>query len=110
MRVDLTLDISTGRVVLEQPASVLPFSYSPPVNTWTHIAVVARTDGTDLYVNRSFRETLAVFSLDTRPTAGVRIGRAGDGQDPFLGTIDDVRIYNRALSQSEVKTDMNTPR
>jgi hypothetical protein len=110
MRVDLTLDISTGRVVLEQPASVLPFSYSPPVNTWTHIAVVARTDGTDLYVDGSLRETLAVFSLGTRPTAGVRIGRTGDGQDPFLGTIDDVRIYNRALSQSEVKTDMNTPR
>src|SRR5258708_24279880 len=27
----------------------------------------------------------------------------------FLGAIDDVRIYNGALSQSAIQTDMNTP-
>jgi hypothetical protein len=27
----------------------------------------------------------------------------------FQGRIDEVRIYNRALSQTEIQTDMNTP-
>jgi hypothetical protein len=27
----------------------------------------------------------------------------------FTGRIDDVRIYNRALTQAQVQTDMNTP-
>jgi len=27
----------------------------------------------------------------------------------FQGLIDEVRIYNRALSQSEIQSDMNTP-
>ncbi len=27
----------------------------------------------------------------------------------FKGSIDEIRIYNRALSQSEIQTDMNTP-
>jgi hypothetical protein len=27
----------------------------------------------------------------------------------FQGRIDDLRIYNRALSAAEITTDMNTP-
>jgi hypothetical protein len=109
MRVDLTLYPSDGHVVLEQPNSMLNFSYSPPLNTWTHIAVVARTTGTDLYVNGNLTQTLGAFTLGTSATALVRVGLAGDGQDPFLGRIDNLRIYSRAITQSEVQTDMNTP-
>ena len=43
----------------------------------------------------------------------VIIGAADFGtlniQEFFNGTIDEVRIYNRALSQAEIQTDMNTP-
>jgi chitodextrinase len=109
MRVDLTLYTSSGRVTLEQPNSLLQFSYAPPVGTWTHIAVVARSTGTDLYVNGSLQETTGAFTPGTSSSAAVRIGRAGDGQDPFLGAIDNLRIYNRSLSASEIQTDMNTP-
>jgi hypothetical protein len=27
----------------------------------------------------------------------------------FDGLIDDVRVYNRALTQADIQTDMNTP-
>ena len=37
------------------------------------------------------------------------IGRVPWGEGYFSGTIDDVRIYNRALGQSEIQTDMNAP-
>jgi chitodextrinase len=109
MRVDVTLSTGDGHIALEQPNSSVAFSYSPPLNTWTHIAVVASATGTSLYVNGSLIQSLGVFTLGTSATAQVRIGLAGDGQDPMLGLIDNLRIYNRALSQSEVQTDMNTP-
>jgi hexosaminidase len=95
--------------VLEQPNNVLEFSYSPPLNTWTHIAVVASSTGTNLYVNGNLTQSLGAFTLGTSATAQVRIGLAGDGQDPMLGLVDNLRIYNRALNQSEVQTDLNTP-
>jgi hypothetical protein len=59
----------------------------------------------------SVEENSEVTSSD----AGVpiRIGaRAGSPMNPFLGLIDDVRIYNRALSSSEVKAlyDLEKPK
>jgi chitodextrinase len=106
MRVDLTLYSSSGHVVLEQPNQILEFSYAPPLNTWTHLAVVARTTGTELYVNGNLTQTLGAFTLGGNAAAPVRLGCAGDGQDPFLGRIDNLRIYNRALTQSEIQSDL----
>ncbi len=41
-------------------------------------------------------------------SVNVNIGRRLAGYY-FNGIIDEVRIYNRALSQSEIQTDMNNP-
>ena len=41
--------------------------------------------------------------------AAVNVGRTGDNDDPFLGAIDDVRVYRRALSLAEIQADMKTP-
>jgi hypothetical protein len=38
--------------------------------------------------------------------ANVNIGRRGGGFY-FQGTIDEVRLYNRALTQAEIQADMN---
>jgi hypothetical protein len=38
----------------------------------------------------------------------VNIGRRSGGFY-FNGIIDDMRVYNRALSQAEIQADMNTP-
>ena len=39
----------------------------------------------------------------------LRIGGNTIWSEWFSGLIDDVRVYNRALTQSQVQTDMNTP-
>ena len=39
----------------------------------------------------------------------LRIGGNTYGTEFFPGRIDEVRIYNRALSQGEIQGDMNTP-
>ena len=40
-------------------------------------------------------------------SALLRIGNNWDNNDPFQGSIDDIRIYNRALSHTEVQTLYN---
>ena len=105
MRFDLQLNNTSGDVWLNVGGGGdILFSYSPPLNVWTHLTVVARSGATDLYVNGTLTETLGQFSLGTDGTAVTRIGDAADGgEDAFLGLLDDVRIYNRALSAQEIQ-------
>jgi hypothetical protein len=39
----------------------------------------------------------------------LRIGGNAVWPEWFAGLIDEVRIYNRQLTQTEIQTDMNTP-
>jgi hypothetical protein len=61
-----------------------------------------------LYVNGVQAASLPVTGSIRASTGALRIG--GDGSWPnewFAGLIDEVRIYNRALSASEIQADMN---
>ncbi len=107
MRFELGLSLSTGKVFLLQPAAPLNFTYAPPPGAWTHIALVASTTDTKLYVNGTLNETLGAFTLGTKANANAAIGATGEegpsgDNDPFKGSIDEVRVYNRALSGSEI--------
>ena len=42
-------------------------------------------------------------------TGALRLGGNGIWGEWFAGLIDDVRVYNRALTAAEIQTDMNTP-
>ncbi len=80
-----------------------------PVNTWSHLA--ATYDGTTL---RLYRDGVQIGSRaqtgNIRTTTGaLRIGGNALWGEYFQGVMDDVRIYNRALSAAEIQTDMNTP-
>ena len=53
-----------------------------------------------------------VPSSQSNSSVNVNIGRRSPGAYGgfyFNGIIDEVRIYNRALTQAEIQTDMNTP-
>lgn len=105
MRVDIGLSSGSGQVYITAAPALLQFSYAPPLNTWTHIAVVAESTGTKLYVNGNLQQTLSAITLGTDATANVAIGGTGEingDNDPFNGMIDDFRLYNRALSQTEI--------
>ncbi|MEA3295898.1 MAG: LamG domain-containing protein, partial [Patescibacteria group bacterium] len=76
------------------------------LDTWYY--VVNSWDGiiAKVYVNGVKKTEYALASADfvTDPSAVTRIGASGDATGYlFNGSIDDVRIYNRALSAGEVE-------
>jgi chitodextrinase len=80
-----------------------------PVNTWTHLAVTY--DGTmlRLYVDGLEVASRAVSGSIVTSTGALRIGGHTNRAEYFQGRIDEVRIYNRALTAGEIQTDLNSP-
>jgi hypothetical protein len=79
-------------------------------NTWYYLA--ATYDGETL---RAYTNGVLVTS-NTAPSGPassdpnpLTIGKNAAVNQFFQGIVDDVRIYNRALTQAEIQTDMNTP-
>jgi PKD repeat protein len=79
------------------------------LNKWSHIATTY--DGTTLrlYVDGALVNSMAQTGTMTTSSDPLTIGgNAFSGQN-WAGLIDEVRIYNRALSSTEIQRDMNTP-
>ena len=78
-----------------------------PTNTWTHLA--ATYDGAQLrlYVNGTLAGSRAQTGNMTVSSAPLRIGGNAVWSEFFAGLIDEVRVYNRALSAAEIQADMN---
>ena len=81
-----------------------------PLNTWSHLALAY--DGATLrfYVNGQLVGSKA--QTGSIPVTSGPLGIGGNNiwaNEYFSGRIDEVRIYNRALSQPEIQNDMNTP-
>jgi hypothetical protein len=75
-------------------------------NVWQHFVVVKSGTNMDHYLNGVKQGATITVSADINTTTQLfRIGEwvAGSGDRVFNGTIDEVRIYNRSLSASEVK-------
>jgi hypothetical protein len=80
-----------------------------PVNTWSHIA--ATYDGTTLrlFVNGTQVSSAAVSGAMRVSSGALRIGGNAVWSEWFAGRIDEVRVYNRALSATDIAADMNRP-
>jgi hypothetical protein len=78
------------------------------INTWSHLA--ATYDGTTLrlYVNGTQVGSQAISASIPASAGALRIGGNSIwGTEFFKGQIDDVRIYNRSLTATEIQTDLN---
>ena len=78
-------------------------------NTWTHLAGTYDGATMRLYVNGvqvASRAQTGAIATSTNP---LQIGGDSIYGQYFAGQIDEIRVYNRALSAAEVQSDMNTP-
>ena len=81
-----------------------------PLNTWSHVAVT-RDDGgaVTFYLNGVADGSIADTTIPATTTADVRIGLQGGDClcNEFIGTIDEVRVWNIARSQEDIEATRN---
>ena len=82
---------------------------SLPLNTWSHLAVTYDGSSLRLYVNGDQVGSAAVSGSIPASSGPLRIGGNAIWGEWFAGRIDDARVYNRALTGTEIKSDMGTP-
>ena len=79
------------------------------VNTWAHLAATYDGSTLRLYVNGTQVSSTARTGSIATSTNPLQIGGDSIYGQYFNGLIDEVRIYNVALTQAQIQSDMNTP-
>ena len=91
--------------------NVFPSGYIVPQNTWTHLAFVDNGSQVELFANGVSQGTLALsfslprayLGLDSFSSSSGISSKAGRKfTDYMLGNLDDILVFKRALSSSEI--------
>ncbi|MEI7724729.1 MAG: LamG-like jellyroll fold domain-containing protein [Bacteroidota bacterium] len=91
------------------------FEYVAPVNTvipqvWQHIAWIYDGSTIKLYVNGTLKGSKAASGTFLGPAVAFGIGKSILGGFNFVygGRVDEVTVWNKALTQAEIQTMMTT--
>ena len=80
-------------------------------NTWTHVAATFNAGIVNLYINGVLDATFSGVAPPVSNSNGLYIGTPqdalGNSLFAFSGNLDEVRLWNRALPQSEIMNNMN---
>src|SRR5439155_6502492 len=80
-----------------------------PLNAWSHLAATYDGAALRLYVNGSEVGSTPLTGDVTNAPGKLTIGGNDVWGEFFTGLIDEVRVYNNALSPAQIQDDMNTP-
>ena len=80
-----------------------------PTNTWVHLAVTYDGAAVRLYVNGTQVSSVAKTGSILTSTSPLTIGSDPFYGQYFRGMIDEVRVYNIALTATQIQADMTTP-
>jgi hypothetical protein len=85
------------------------------INTWSHIVVVFSSGTASLYINGilaitpiTYTGTVCLYNNTGAPTR-LQIGAGGFAYGGYAGYIDDLRIYNTALTSTQINTIYTIP-
>lgn len=96
-----------GSNVSGNPAgSYIGPTYQPSLNNWHHVVCLADGVNLKIYVDGVYRGGAAISGLTyprSENTAPLVFGRRSVGSiENFPGSIDEIRVYSRALSEEEI--------
>ena len=112
---------TTGIIILNYSTTTVPSGTGiastiavPVSNTsWYHVAIVVANQTITLYVNSVFQSSASYTGTLCVSNGGAMtnmyIGAAGSTYGGYAGYVDNLRIYNTALSQSQINTLYTTP-
>jgi hypothetical protein len=88
--------------VIVRPATV-GTQETLPAGQWTHVAVTFAQGALRVYFNgRVVAEAANLRGQITPTDLSLRLGADSQGQSRFVGRMDEVRIYRRALTAEEI--------
>jgi hypothetical protein len=79
-----------------------------PLSAWRHVALTWDAAGQRLYVDGVLDNTRTGGLSVTNSAGALFIGAQYPNGYPFQGTLDEVQIYNRTLTQAEIQQIMAT--
>jgi hypothetical protein len=80
-----------------------------PVNAWTHVALTYDGAALRLFVNGTQVATGAASGAIQASSNPLWIGGNNPYGEYFQGLIDEARVYNRALTATDIQAAMNAP-
>ena len=80
-----------------------------PLNTWSHVSATYNGTRLKVYVNGVQRADKAVTAAVPVSAGPLQIGGNTVWGEYFKGQIDEVRLYDRVLTASEIIADMQAP-
>jgi hypothetical protein len=81
----------------------------PITGGWTHVAYTYDGISVKGYLDGVLKINAAASTAIQARGIPLHIGVDSLYQQGFTGKLDDLRIYNRALSAAEIQTDMGQP-
>ena len=80
-----------------------------PLNTWSFLTITYNGSTLQTYVNGKLVGSQSVSGAILETNGVLHIGGDSVWGEYFTGLIDNVRVYNKALSQAQINSDMTTP-
>ncbi len=89
-------------------ANYWPTSTSPiPLNTWTHVVSEFSGEGYKFYINGKLDKSVSDSDVCLNKASTPHFGLDNVGWSNFTGKIDELKVYNYALTADEVKLEYN---
>ena len=76
------------------------------LNQWQMITIVGIGTNISIYMNGTYMDSMVDASLNTGATTNI-IGSSLASVSPFLGLVDECKLWNKALSSSEILAEYN---
>jgi hypothetical protein len=77
------------------------------VNTWSHVAVTYKNNVATFYIN-GIKQSIGSFSINSiAGNENLGIGFSNTFGNPLIGSLDEIRIWNVALSDADINQNKN---
>lgn len=108
----VALDVTpTGKLIagIEGPTTFITGTTTLVPNTWYQATFVFENNNSlKLYLNGNLEVSTPIGNITLRSSDGrIRVGSGNIASEFFRGDVDEVRVWNIALSQTEIMNSMN---
>ena len=100
------LDTHPGTTLRSCAGNCISAAVNYSLEEWHHTAVTFDDGEVKLYLDGSVEGEGSVGSPLAGNNLTLKVAADSNGQNLFLGIIDEVRVYNRALSEAEINQNM----